>query len=40
MAAAELAFLDGDLDAALALVDPSDDVTAANPKGAEDHAPQ
>ena len=32
MAAAELAFLDGDLDAALALVDPSDDVTAVIPR--------
>ena len=33
MAAAELAFLDGHLDAALALVDPNDDVTAAIPRG-------
>ena len=32
MAAAELSFLDGDLDAALALVDPSDDVTGAIPR--------
>ena len=32
MAAAELAFLDEDLDAALALVDPSDDVIVAIPR--------